>query len=248
MYTINDSLHFGKYEGFTIKEIFCGQKYLTQNFINDFLEFKLKDLKFDIESNLKQEDVQVLIKDFEVLINNELTLNVELNTNNNTQDKTIYNALDWIGYHLCLDDSKEGMEAFGSPNDCIEAINNSNGFKHKPSSDAQYIDWCVQNLDTFFLAPDDLMLLQFEKCYHFYGVQLFTAPPIYHYKLNCTITTYKFDDKTIAINKKKFDTHNLKKLRKRTSANTDSFDENANVSYSNLNDPQYSDGYGGYLT
>jgi hypothetical protein len=180
MYSLNDKLHFGKYDGFTIKDIYCGQKHITQQFLNDFLHFKFNDLKYDIidfDSLFKKKSVlNVEIKNFEILINNELSFELILKLNNqeitietDNYEGLVEKALEWVEFDFILDDRIEAKDAFDSSNSLIEKINNKNLTSHKPSSDASYINWCIKNLDIFYINPKDFSSLQNENCYHFYG-------------------------------------------------------------------------------
>jgi len=78
-YKITDRFHFGKYEGFTIEEVFYGQKYISQQLINDFLFLKLNNLKFSLQTNTPGIADQVEVKNLKILMNNKISFDLELN-------------------------------------------------------------------------------------------------------------------------------------------------------------------------
>ena len=208
MYKIYDELKFGKYEGFTIREIYCGQKIISSKLINEFLSDKLNNLSFTIQADNISKDVKVEIKKFKILTNNELFYEIEYKTDPNLDLKySKYEVFDHIIWDLILnDESKEAIEVFGSANEFILNLNAGKSI-YKPSADPSYINWCIINLDNFCLNPRYLSELQQETCHHFYGVKLFAGgfnSNIYKYVPNVIVKKYEFDNDTIILNKLKY--------------------------------------------
>jgi hypothetical protein len=261
MYNLNDKLHFGKYEGFTIEEIYCGQAYLTQQFVNDFLYIKLNNLQFNIDKYDKvptqKEIISVQVKDFEILTDNKmkflLTLqlnNFNIDTTNSRYDKILNEVFSNIVWELTLDDSsKETIDIWGSANMVIQDLN-SKGKSYKLSADPSYIEWCINNLDTFFLDLEELIKLTSTSCHHFHGVGLFkhigwyesvTTPIIClcHYESILYAKKFQLLPETTVENQRKFNDYHHPQH--------EVFDGSYNITnYSELDDQQYLDGYGGY--
>lgn len=62
-YQLNDPLSFGKYEGFTIEEIYCGQDFVFQGFIDGFLMHRMTEETFTLTTSDAKYKTDVTVSD-----------------------------------------------------------------------------------------------------------------------------------------------------------------------------------------
>lgn len=156
-----------------------------------------------------------------------------------------------MAFDLHLEDESKGwVDVFGSINQLVIDKNEA-GASYKPSADPDYIEYCINDKRyNFCLSPEDIQKLQSKHCYRFGGIELYILIPAWKlhsgamtglYKAIINRNKFTFKDETIIENNKKFEriqnrTFNFNKSKKASKQN----------GFSDIDEPQYSDGYGGY--
>jgi hypothetical protein len=194
MINIDEPLHFGKYKGYSVREIYKGMNVVSQTFINDLLDYGYKDFTFLLEpAILNKPSIKVAIKNFEILINNNLQFNLSFDGKINNWHESYFEAAAYISWCLIFgNESKIAIDTFGSANEKILSINEIKKTKYRLSADPSYIEWCINNLDIFHVDFEDIIKLQNETCHYLNGINLYFSDHSGNYKYEVSIDKNKY--------------------------------------------------------
>jgi len=197
MMTIEQSFKFGKYKGLTIREVFQGT-----NFINiDLLKNYIFEIITKTDSEISSDYFFLDVLDFEI---SETLIRAKPCTENYSGNfaKNIEN--------LFSDANSSASRFVGILNLDEFNIKNYSLNKEKPvlaCGNPDYIEWCIRNVDFFYMNPEELSSLQELDVYLFIGISVeHKIEDIYEYKPKIKVIKHLFNEEIININKAKFDT------------------------------------------
>lgn len=163
---LTDTLNFGRYKGYSIKEIFCGWNLPTQYFYSEFLEHRLQgaELFEKIEGN---ETCVLKISRIELLKKNEIEIDFEKSPNYSQES-----ILGYFNSALIATEHYPWKTYYGTTNDFIIQQNKINGKQYQLFADNQYIFWCFKENDNFFVSEENFNALMQTECNFFSGISL----------------------------------------------------------------------------
>ena len=216
MISIEEEFRFGKYKGFTIKDVWTGpisnhQSLIRQYFIS-FFEFLKTDYKqttsFILPNNYqsrigKKEGTSKSSEpfgDFSVIASdNYLIIEAsDLNLVNriNCEIKEIYSSPFDGMQNFKMTKGANGREII-SPT-CL-----------KISADPHYVLWCVKKIDNFYFSPEDIEKLRILDCYFLKKINISEIKPdILAYEPTYTTTRFKISVGLETINSDKIENIN----------------------------------------
>lgn len=195
---IDDVFSFGKYKGLTIREVFQG----TNSINNDLLKSYLLEKIALLDSNLANDFFLLDVLKFEI---SETLIRATPDTQNYNGNfaKNIENIFiepdSYTNRFICPTSLDEyNLKKY--------SIN-----KHKPeltSGNPEYIDWCIKNVDFFFMNPEELLELQNLDVFVFAGIEVVhKIEDIYEYKPKIKIIKAEFSSEVINLNRTKYDSN-----------------------------------------
>lgn len=223
---LHDIFTFGKYKGLTLKEVYQGtanlnrdlvKKYLINTVdselkiinsvvtVGDFTSSVIEDSKISIS-----ETVEMKLKDTESYKNKKhLTeiMNFEIE-DTYLKGVTIHKNLgnDWTeSIEKLFSNRNNLMEislGYMSFNDFNTKVYSSGKEKTEiAEGDPQYISWCIENIDKFYVDVDDFDELQKLEVYKFIGIEItHRIEDAYYYKLKISRSIRSYSTKIIGLN------------------------------------------------
>ena len=194
--TIDESFKFGKYKGLTIKEVYQGTNFIKKDLLKGYLLEKIATA----DPNISSDNFIVEIMDFEI---SDTLIRVTpcMEDFNGNWTKTIENLFQdgnsWVDRligNTSLDDFNIKKYSLG---------------KEKPEltgGNPEYIEWCIKNVDYFFIDSEELSELQNLDVHVFIGIEVkHKIEDIYEYKPRIKIIKHNFKVEIINTNKVKFE-------------------------------------------
>jgi len=192
---IDDTLDFGKYNGLTVREVYQGSNEINKELLKSYLKQR-------IEKPDANNDCSVLVEfaNFEIsatlLRITPVSDDLKGNWTSTIEGffKDVYEpTTKWVFEIESLDDVNK---QFSKDKEKV-AVTNGN-----PS----YIEWCIKNVDDFYLTPDTLSQLSEMNYFRFIGIEvLLKVDDIYEYKPKFVIKKHVFSEDMIRLNNEKYE-------------------------------------------
>lgn len=176
---IDDCFYFGKYKGLTIRQVYQGTQDIDNKLLKSFVEYKINKI---IKSNRKAE--------FITEVSN--TLIRIRNTFLNTVD---FDLTEYLNEFFL-----ERMENRYLDNLSLDAFNsqtaNQGGYTLKVTSgQPEYIAWCINTVDSFYIDPEDVDSLQSLTIFRYSGMKILRKiEDIYEYHPKIKESKFHFID------------------------------------------------------
>lgn len=192
---IDDCFYFGKYKNLSVREVYQGTNNISRKLLRKYLEEKIKTLPknelhdtflleaFDLEISDSLIRVIPILDDFKGNWSKEVEK--ILKNSNSWTDKLVGN--------ISIDDFNAKVYSTG---------------KEKPEitdGNPEYIQWCIETIDDFYIEQDDLNELQLLDIHRFKGIEIIhKIDDIYEYKPKYQVEKYNFPDDIMEINENKY--------------------------------------------
>lgn len=193
---IDDIFDFGKYKGLTLQEVYQGTNSISKDVIKGYLLDKISTSDSSINSNA----ILFEIIDFEI---SDTLLRIH------TSIDTL--KINWTKILEGLFRNGTGILDRLSGNSSIDDFN-INKYSHslsKPeltSGNPEYLEWCISNVDKFYIDPESIIELENMVVYRFEGIEVkFKIDDIYQYKSKIVFQKRDFSKTTIHLNQKKYE-------------------------------------------
>jgi hypothetical protein len=198
VYTFDSPLPFGKYKGWTVRDIYCGWDFPTLEFLSEYIRFRMSQADVSIEGSTPSQFFKVI--DYAIGINNLLRINY--------QDSM--NATQWIVSYLTMlfqaDEQYPERQHQLSANDFILSRLREQDQRFKLLADPDYIFWCLSNHDGFCLSEADVAQLETLECNAFWGLQFQQITPnLFSYTVSCVKGRRAISDVVKGKNLRKYD-------------------------------------------
>lgn len=197
---IDSQFYFGKYKGLTIREVIQGTEKLNRELIKGYISEKITNNPSNafVSSflseimNFEISDTLLRLPPLKELFNVNWSKTIEdlLKNSNSWADRLIGNeSLDDFNIKKFSVDRNKPELAGGNP---------------------EYIEWCIKNVNDFFIEIDQIEELQLLDVYRFIGIEVsHKIDDIYEYKPTIRIEKYLFSKETTEINQKKFNSYSV---------------------------------------
>lgn len=194
---INQNITFGKYIGFTVKEVYQGSNNINKDLLKSYLKARLENTS----SNYNECAVLLDFMTFEI---SDTIIRVTTSTDNLNKDWS--KSIEGI-----FKDVKNSLT-----NPFLEILTldyfNTNFFslahvktRISPNGNPSYIEWCINNVEHFILNPNVIKELNELDIYTYAGIDVtHKIDDIYLYKERFKIRKFTFSDDTIKLNQEKY--------------------------------------------
>lgn len=211
IYSIDSKFDFGKYEGFTIREVHQGTLLIERKLLKQYLIHLLSEKEsclyvnindykvsfFDLysEANVTEEGINFLKEEIIDIVDGEVVTELK---------KVILSGADRF-----LDDYVNMCNTISG---IIGGLTSLQKFTHKTDiknllfNDSDYISWCIREVDEFILEPKalenlgDLRAISLGK-FNF----LQTSSGVCQYSICTNVSQYIYSESIKELNEKKFD-------------------------------------------
>jgi hypothetical protein len=193
---IDQQFNFGKYKGYTLKEVYQGTNAVKSELIEEFLNYQLKSSK---HLSLLTSDELIFIDTQNIVV-----ADGKIYTK---PEQDLYRG-DWSKAFEKLfrnrNSIKDRKVGFIGLNDFNKKIFSSNKSKVAlASANPYYIKWCIETLDDFFILPEDIKLLEKLTTYSYAGIKVvFKTSDCFEYRPFFSEQKYSFSLETLMINEK----------------------------------------------
>ncbi|EOR93304.1 hypothetical protein ADIARSV_3515 [Arcticibacter svalbardensis MN12-7] len=190
---ITDRFSFGRYRGLTILEVYQGKPRIDKEMLEQYFNRKIEGI--DPKSygqNLLREVLTLEISDtlirvvpFGLAFNKDYseTINLIFSSSNIAFNRSLgeyTHFQDFIGYKWSKNGIKEILTAGGCP---------------------EYINWCINEIDGFFIDPSELITLESYQVFRYTGIEVKQkVDDIYVYKAVNSPSEFNFPLTTIQAN------------------------------------------------
>lgn len=198
---INSKLTFGKYKGLTIKEIFQGSNKIDKYLIEKYLQ----EISNNWDSTKNQKGLISEILTFEIsdtLI--RATPHVPEFAGNFSQQIAALFRKETSYINRLLGTSFEEFITVKKTEENADLTLTCGG-------NPEYITWCINKIDSFYIAPEELKKLQELPIFRFEKmVVVFKIEDIYTYEALFYNEKYVFAHSTVQKNQEKYEADSLK--------------------------------------
>lgn len=192
---IDETFYFGKYKNLSIKEVYQGTNNINRKLIKGFLKERIKTL----EKNELNDTFFLEAFDFEIsdsIIRAVPKLNDFKGNWANEIEKLFINRnnswLDILLSNISIDDYN--VKVYSIKKSKLEIT----------SGNPEYIEWCIESIDNFYIEQHELKELQLLDIFRFKGIEIIhKIDDIYEYKPKYQVEKYRFPENVIAINENK---------------------------------------------
>lgn len=215
---LTDTLNFGRYKGYSLKEIFCGWDLPTQYFYSEFVKNRLQGA--ELFETIDGIEVCVLkISGVELLNENEIRIDYEKSPNYSFES-----ILSYFNFALIAVEHYPLKAYYETANDFIIQQNKLNGKQYQLSADIQYLFWCFKKIDNFFVSKENFNDLVEMQCNIFEGIFLTSkSSNIFTYNIRLSKGKCKIDLRAKEQNALKYNSF-LKENRSNRHKDSDAFD------------------------
>ncbi len=191
---IDDRFNFGKYRGYSLREVYQGMDQIENALIKEYILDKvLGEYRNIIDFPVLAEIIKLELSETLIRVKSNVDdtngfwknkLEGVLRNGNTRYDRMIGNiSLDRLSNLKNFEDDEYSLFREGSPG---------------------YIEWCIKNIDYFSIEPDDLMRLQTLDVFCFLGIEIsYKIEDIYEYKPILIAIKHQFSPEIIEINRNK---------------------------------------------
>ncbi|MEJ8756374.1 hypothetical protein WG947_05175 [Pontibacter sp. H259] len=206
---LNDAFTFGKYKGLKLIEVYRGTLIIDPAVLLGYIKLLLNtEARHHYENTFSCLQLE-FVDEFWVR-ENLITAYIYTGISDNPDVENLEPKLEELSYnienelesYLSIGNQRTGYDLGGFHS--LSEFNKSFDSKHIVGGDPQYLSWCIQNIDGFFIPYDKLTLLEQTKVAIFNGFHiLHKSGGTYEYSTNFKTGLYKFPERVKEINKLK---------------------------------------------
>lgn len=217
---ITERFNFGKYYGVPLINVFKGTPIIQRTYLKAYIDFLFKDENIGNYLKLFNNSPLELIDVFEVSEDEIKLLVIYWTGNENDKEEFIQvggNFQNALQHYLSIGNQPEGLllggfcsfsnfiqQQYFKRGSHIRTFTKNNIIVANPN----YINWSINNVQGFFIEPNELIKLEQEPIYVFHGINVMKKEGgRYYFAPNIEDQKFVFSEKTKAINKAKYNKH-----------------------------------------
>ncbi len=201
---LNDRFTFGKFEGIRLIDVFRGTLNIDRTILKEYIDYMFQSDDRRVYEEILGEPWFQVMDEVEVTENEIKITGIYVEPWNNKLGKRVKmgNIEELLEDYLSQGSTAKGRFVDGFTS--LEDVNKQMDDKYVIGAAPDYIVWCVENVDGFFIDPDDLDAMEKFKIAEFKGFHvLYQGEEVFEYAPKMKLKTYTFSDKVKLKNREK---------------------------------------------